>query len=381
MTAPAQQAPPQPCHEDPRLGELVLPTPEEHADLERRIAAAVAGSHMQAARAAGVAAPVAAPPLELARTLSRTQLYPDANHTAQWFSNAFDSVEFSFLRAVVLHTTETAGWPGYGGGGSAPTLTALPDVANKRLIWRQHFRLGESARALVNAPGGVNTNTTNVVQIELVGTCAAGGPGLHWPTAPDWALAELAKFLRWLRASWGVQLTSTVRWEAYPGSYGLNNGERLSASAWLSYRGLLAHEHVPENDHGDCGLFRMSRLLQFCNPATPQEDPMPTADEIADAVWSRTVTSTWDGKERGVLGVLNSTHFYAIQAGASLVTPDTATTSAKQPTTAKEVLDTLDAQSSGQADLATRLDELAAQQAQTQQLLQQLLAAQKPPTS
>ncbi|MFD3560872.1 hypothetical protein ACFWVU_14500 [Streptomyces sp. NPDC058686] len=46
---------------------------------------------------------------------------------------------------------------------------------------RQHFPANMSSRALVNRNGGVETNTLNVVQIELVGTCVKGGPGLYWP--------------------------------------------------------------------------------------------------------------------------------------------------------------------------------------------------------
>lgn len=189
--------------------------------------------------------------------------YPDANRTVQNFANAYPGVIFSSLRAVVLHTTETSGWPGYSGGASAPTFTALPDYTNKRLVWRQHFPLNMSARALKNLSGGVNTNTTNVVQIELVGTSDKNGPGMFWPNAPDWALQDLADFLLWLHVEWGVATTSKVKWVSYPASYGFNASQRLNGDEWMAFRGICGHEHVPENDHGDPGLFPMARLQTF----------------------------------------------------------------------------------------------------------------------
>ncbi|MBQ1164453.1 hypothetical protein KBZ21_41435, partial [Streptomyces sp. A73] len=43
----------------------------------------------------------------------------------------------------------------YGGGGSAPNLTAKPDFKNKRMVWYQHFDFDTSARALVNRAGAL----------------------------------------------------------------------------------------------------------------------------------------------------------------------------------------------------------------------------------
>jgi hypothetical protein len=186
------------------------------------------------------------------------------------------------VRVLVLHTTETSGWPGYAGGASAPTFTAMPDTVNKKLIWRQHFPIDMSCRALRNDAGGVNTNTTGTVQIELVGTSDSGGPGMFWPNAPDWALQGLADFCVWLRNEWDVPCTSTVRWVSYPASYGFNASQRLGGSAWLAYRGILGHQHVPENDHGDPGLFPMSRMLSFTNPV--EEFVLATKDDVKAAL-------------------------------------------------------------------------------------------------
>lgn len=222
--------------------------------------------------------------------MAKALYYPAANRTAQDFSKAYPGVIFTSLRLLCLHTTEGGGWPSYDGGAKAPTLTALPDYTNKKLLWRQHFPLNMSARALRNPSGGVNTNTTNIVQIELVGTSEKGGPGMYWPEAPDWALQDLAKFVQFLEAEWSVPIQSSVKWVAYPASYGLNASQRLSGSAWMAYKGILGHEHVPENDHGDPGLFPIGRFLNFAK----EDDLALSAD---DKTWLTTlVTSKVDAR-------------------------------------------------------------------------------------
>lgn len=231
------------CHDDPRYSDPrynnqhpgVLP--EDHH--ERMLAALPASVALQIT-AAG---------------LSRPAFYPPANRTSNlYFGDDLSAADQSVCRAVLLHSTETSGLPGYQGGLSAPNLTALPDIPNKKLRWYHHFRLNQSSRALLNPPGGVQTNMTNIVQVELVGTTAKGGPGMFLPNAPDWWHEELAKFLKFMNEAWGVPLVSTVKWESYPESYGLHNGVRLTGSTWLGYHGILAHQHAAENDHGDVFL-------------------------------------------------------------------------------------------------------------------------------
>ena len=224
------------------------------------------------------------------------QRYPGAS-TAYWHQSRYGGSAME-SNVGVIHTTEGTSVPSYGGGASAPNFTALPDIPNRRLRWYQHFDFDVSSRALVNRAGGVDTNTLNAVQIELVGTCdpkyrtawgdrRAGRDYLFWPDAPDWALAELAKFVRWAHEEHGVQLRSTVTWTAYPSSYGATSA-RLSGSQWQAYYGWLGHQHVPENSHGDPGNLDMTRVLQHARGTTEQEDdPMAgmTAEDITRAVW------------------------------------------------------------------------------------------------
>lgn len=300
--------------------------------------------------------------------MAKALYYPPANRTTQNFASAYPGVIFSSLRCLVLHTTETSGWPGYSGGASAPTFTAMPDHTNKKLIWRQHYPLNMSARALRNDPGGVNTNTTSVVQIELVGTSDKGGPGMYWPEAPDWALQDLADFCKWLKAEWGVPTSGSVKWVDYPASYGFNASQRLSGGTWLDYRGILGHQHVPENDHGDPGLFPFARLAKFFNPveefvvatkeevkAALQEVLTSNLDEIGVAVTRAPIGRMWDGKTSTLGGTLSSAQYYAINGGFDGPIPDTASSAPGGETVARNARQALELVEANQKSLAEQL--------------------------
>ncbi|EFE65746.1 predicted protein [Streptomyces viridosporus ATCC 14672] len=183
----------------------------------------------------------------------------------------------------VVHTTEGMNLPSYNGGSMAPTVTGVPNIKDRTIRWYQHFDVDESARALANKLGEVETNTANVFQIELVGTCddkyaktwsgkRAGVDYLHWPTAPDWALAEVAWLVRWLNQHHGIPLTCVKDWLAYgkdsrrpgvtPASYGANPA-RMTFAQWRTFKGWCGHQHVPENDHGDPGAMNFARVIQL----------------------------------------------------------------------------------------------------------------------
>lgn len=161
--------------------------------------------------------------------------YPPADASVQWFAGAHPGTTWDALEKLVTHTTEGSGWPSYDGGLIAPNWTALPDMAARRLLWRQHFPANMSSRALVNVPGGVQTNLDHAVQAELVGTCIPGGPGLYWPGAPDWALQGLADFVRWLHTEWGLALTAAPLWLPYADR---TDRQRFTGPAWDEFRGV-----------------------------------------------------------------------------------------------------------------------------------------------
>lgn len=206
--------------------------------------------------------------------LLTAHIYPGADHTTQWFHNAYRGDIMPHPNVIVLHTTEGSSFPSYGGGGSAPTFTVHPDGRV-----RQHFYANESARALVNSSGGVETNTLNAVQIELIGTCDKGGPGVYWPSATDAQLAGLAKLVKWLTATYPIPLKSTSQpWLSYPSSYGSKNGQRMSYAEWNNFNGICGHQHVPENLHGDPGNFPIARLIKLVGGASVPAPSKPVVD-------------------------------------------------------------------------------------------------------
>lgn len=194
----------------------------------------------------------------------------------------------------VIHTTEGTSLPDYSGGSEAPNYTAVPNFKAKRLEWHNHFPDERSSRALVNSSGGVETNTLNAVQVELVGTCSpathadwarSGIQHIYWPEAPDWALDDFAEFVADMNRRHGIRIAGPEDWVAYPESYGAG-GQRFSFDRWRNFYGWCGHQHVPENDHGDPGAFpwadverRAKALVGGNTPAKPRPDA--TADKRA----------------------------------------------------------------------------------------------------
>jgi hypothetical protein len=246
---------------------------------------------------------------------SGPQRYPGAS-TAAWYQSAFggDSMESN---VICWHTTEGRTLPSYSGGSEAPNFTMVPDFSAKVLKVYQHFDFDTSSRALVNLTGGVETNTLNVCQIEIVGTCDptthrqwGSAPHLYTPELPNWAIRDLAAFAKWAHDNHGVPLSSDVTFKAYPGSYGTSNGVRMGNAKWESFTGHCGHQHVPENLHGDPGLLPMAAILTAAKGGAttpPEEDDVAlTADDIAkvaDAVVTKLIAGS---------GVLESTDLQRI---------------------------------------------------------------------
>jgi hypothetical protein len=234
---------------------------------------------------------------------SGPQKYPGAS-TSEWFQKKYPGDSMN-VNVIVWHTTEGTSLPDYSGGSMAPTLTAVPDFKNKKLLWYQHFDFDVSARALVHATAGVATNTLNVAQVEIVGTCdpathakwtKAGITHLYSPELPDWAVRDLAALAKWAHANHGVPLTCGVSFKAYPASYGTSNGVRMSASTWESYNGHCGHQHVPSgNVHGDPGAFPMAAILAAATGTVtkPPATTTPTTTEKDMDLQSQVTIGDW----------------------------------------------------------------------------------------
>jgi|GEM_PF-3112223 len=191
-------------------------------------------------------------------------------------------------RVAVVHSTETMSWPGYAGGASAPTITL--DLRTGKA--RQHVPLEYGARALALSTAGVTDRLVNidgVVQIELLGAVTPGYPARYghydlvgtFPT-DDRAHRYLGRLLAALHAelpTLPLQLSTWGRWVAYPESYGVYADQRLTSWQFAAARGLLGHQHVPANDHGDPGrLVGLDRAVEYAL-ALSYGDPVPDDDD------------------------------------------------------------------------------------------------------
>ena len=209
--------------------------------------------------------------------------YPKA--TRQDYSAAYPGASQSKVGVIVLHSTETTGKAGYGGGASAPHLEYHPPTRT----WRQFFPLTMTSRALANLPGGVETNRhpAGLVQVELCGTSGwakAKGITPIWPEVTDLdILGDIAHFLRWMHDEWGVPLATPVTpWPAW-NDYRF---QRLTSKQWNALRGIAGHSMVPENDHTDPGALNIQAVLTLARGAGKDDMPLTKADAqlVATAV-------------------------------------------------------------------------------------------------
>lgn len=197
--------------------------------------------------------------------------YPPADQGTQWFGSTYPGSVFpDGPRVLVLHSTETSGWPSYGGGATAPHLTCRADFTARKLVWRQHFRLDRSARALRNPPGGVETNRAGAVQLEIVGTCDRANPrALRMWELPQWVKADLGEFFSWCERHLGIPLVYPAEWSRYPDA---DDSARMTGEEWLEFRGVLGHLHVPENTHQDPGDFPIAEIVNLAKGGTMTDE-------------------------------------------------------------------------------------------------------------
>ena len=164
-----------------------------------------------------------------------------------------------------LHTTEGGSWPAYDGGKIAPHDTVMP-LPGVGIRVRKHTPYTLYARALENNSTPGETNRRGVIQTELVGTC---DPATHrkypelyyWPESDDVVLEALAEFYRPVYERFKIP-AQAPRFLAYPASYGASP-VRMGHKVFDVYNGVIGHQHVPENSHGDPGAFPIDIYLAY----------------------------------------------------------------------------------------------------------------------
>jgi hypothetical protein len=215
--------------------------------------------------------------------LYRTPPEPRAVAAPLWYPPAIrqswgvdgGSILAGYGRRATLHTTETTGFPAYSNGQTAPHNTV--GLVGSRVEWRQHIPYNRAGRALRNPAGGVETNRTGTVQVEII--WYAG----RIRDLPAQLYDALAEWARWLEAEQGIPRECHVRFLPYPDSYGASPG-RLGPTAWNALVGYHGHSNVPENDHGDPGAIDIARILRAAQEDWWMADiPQDNLDQIAGA--------------------------------------------------------------------------------------------------
>lgn len=223
--------------------------------------------------------------------MARARKYPKANTTAQWWEEDFPRVTMDPVSKLLLHSTETSGWPGYSSGASAPTITYNPWVAAGER-WRQHCYIDRSARALRDPSGtAVRENQDGVVQVEIIGYCdpaLARKYGHAISNLPDHAYEDIGHFLAFLHTEYAVPLVRAGEWDTYPPADSI----RMSGPEYDRFRGMLGHQHASGNTHGDPGMTnaQVDRILAVAKrivggttqPPTAPKPPVPEGDNMTD---------------------------------------------------------------------------------------------------
>jgi len=202
-------------------------------------------------------------------------------------------------RKALLHTTEGTTVAGaiaaYRAHNSWPHRT----VDCRRRIIVEHLPLAAAARSLQNLPGGADQTNRDgdvLIQYELVGS-ATNPASIGDPDDLDWfGRVVLGPDC----ARMGIPLTSTVRWVAYPASYG-NAPQRLSLAAWDAYSGVLGHQHAPDNVHGDPGAINIDRILTAARGDAPfmalTDDQQLELLRKVREIWAETAANPADASE------------------------------------------------------------------------------------
>lgn len=201
---------------------------------------------------------------------------------------------------LCLHTTEGSSIEGAVGAYRVntgwPHITC--DPARRRKA--QHYELNLSSRALAHPSGTPETNRAGIINIEIVGFAAQTGA---WPK--DWLAWLAADVFAPVRAVCPFALAAPL-FVAYPSSYGLGASQRFSRAMFAGYSGIIGHQHVPDNDHGDPGALDVATIIATLGGATPV--PSPTRRYKVNAILDDPVsgeTSIAELRDDGIVWLRN----------------------------------------------------------------------------
>lgn len=157
--------------------------------------------------------------------------------------------------ALVLHTTETSGSPGYRSGAVAPHFEYHARERSWRQMANPELRVGTMKGSSAT---GIKANE-KAIQVEIVARSSAVGSGLWVGDFTDAHYDDLAEFVAWAR---NVGLCTNDVTPTPPGGwrYGAGSGLRLSVKDWYLFTGLTCHGAVPGQSHWDTGVLNLERI-------------------------------------------------------------------------------------------------------------------------
>jgi hypothetical protein len=162
--------------------------------------------------------------------------------------------------AVVLHTTETAGMPGYGEGSRAPHYTYSPR-------FRTFYKHAEPTDGYVGTLRGHTRGghgNCKAIQLEIIAysdwpASQIYSTGIFIGDLTDDNYEDLGRWVAWAKEQGGVGNSYT---KEPPGGWLAGSGSqyRMTTSTWQHYSGLTVHGAVPLNTHWDTGVLDIERI-------------------------------------------------------------------------------------------------------------------------
>jgi hypothetical protein len=189
---------------------------------------------------------------------------------------------------AVWHIT----WDRLGPGGKMPSFNAIAGYLKNvnyapHIMWDpwtgrvvQFYAADESARALANASGGVETNRqgSRCIQVEVFFSPGAVVGGQTYKTVADTPCKGLGGIVDWMR-SLGIP-------DVWPSGWPQWSGNSRSATTWKSKAGHYGHCHVPENDHTDPGPMPRGMFKEKNGMALTDADAAKVADAVKNVTYN-----------------------------------------------------------------------------------------------
>lgn len=181
--------------------------------------------------------------------------------------------------ALVYHTTETRGMPGFNNGDTAPHYVYDPRDRTW-WVWAE-YGAGYVGTLKGHSSGHYNCQAYQVEILAYSDQAAAASVGGLWVgDFTDDHYTDLAAFYAWAmdRYAIGAAVTPTPDggW-----LYGTSSAYRMSDTEWNAFTGLTAHGAVPKNTHWDTGVLELELIHDLAGvaPIPPPVDPPPTEGE------------------------------------------------------------------------------------------------------